>query len=99
MSEPVLSIAIFSIAIYEPLPGMEEQSLATIRELMAVLAARGYSRDQLYRDGRSQYILLRQWKSEEAKRSAVEDPEAQRCWARLAEEIRVVKIYETLEAV
>jgi heme-degrading monooxygenase HmoA len=90
---------VFSVAIYEPLPGMEEQSLATIRELMAILSARGFSSDRLYRDGRSQYVLLRQWQSDDAKRSAQEDPEALRCWARLAQEIRIVKIYETLEEV
>ena len=28
-----------------------------------------------------------------------EDPDAQRCWARLAHEIRIVKIYERLEEV
>ncbi len=88
---------VFSIAIYEALPGMEEKSLATIRELMRILSARGYSRDQLYRDAQSQYVLLRHWKSEDAKRDALEDQEALRCWARLAQEIRIIKIYETLE--
>lgn len=88
---------VFSVAIYEPLPGMEEQSLATIRELITILSTRGFSRDRLYRDGQSQYVLLRQWQSDEAKRAAQEDPDAQRCWARLAHEIRIVKIYETLE--
>ena len=78
---------------------MEEQSLATIRELMAILSARGFSHDRLYRDGQSQYVLLRQWQSDGAKRAAQEDPDALRCWARLAQEIRIVKIYETLEEV
>lgn len=88
---------IFSLAIYEPLSGMEEKSLATMRELIGILAARGYSRDMLYRDGQGQYVLLRYWKSEEARRGAQEDGDLLRCWAKLAQEIRTVKIYETLE--
>jgi hypothetical protein len=53
----------------------------------------------LYRDAKSgdEYILLRYWKSEEARRAALEDPEVLRCWAKLAQEIRTVNVYETLE--
>jgi hypothetical protein len=92
---------ILSVAIYETLPGKEEESLATMAELGTVLAAREYSRDMLYRDERDavQYVLLRYWKSEEARRSAQEDPDVQRCWAKLAHEIRIVKVYETLDEV
>ena len=94
MSEEILSVAIF-----EPLPGHEEASLTTMRALITALSAGGYSRDLLYRDAkaRDQYILLRHWKSEEARRAALEDSEVLRCWAKLAHEIRTVKIYETLE--
>jgi hypothetical protein len=90
---------ILSVAIYEPLPGMETASLTTIRELIAILAAKGYSRDLLYRDGESHYVLLRYWKSEESRRAAQEDPEVLRCWARLGNEIQIVKVYETLDEV
>jgi heme-degrading monooxygenase HmoA len=90
---------ILSIAIFQPLPGREEASLATMRTLIAALSSGGYSRDLLYRDAKSQdeYILLRYWKSEESRRAALEDPEVLRCWAKLSLEIRTVKIYETLE--
>ncbi len=90
---------ILSIAIFQPLPGHEEASLATMRSLIAALSAGGYSRDLLYRDAKSsdEYVLLRYWKSEAARRSALEDPEVLRCWAKLAQEIRTLKIYETLE--
>jgi quinol monooxygenase YgiN len=90
---------ILSIAIFQPLPGHEEASLATMRSLIAALSAGGYSRDVLYRDAKSsdEYVLLRYWKSEAARRSALEDPEVLRCWAKLAQEIRTLKIYETLE--
>jgi quinol monooxygenase YgiN len=94
MSQEVLSVAIF-----EPLPGHEEASLTTMRALIAALSAGGFSRDVLYRDtkSRDQYILLRHWKSEEARRAALEDPEVLRCWAKLAQEIRTLQVYETLE--
>jgi hypothetical protein len=94
-----MSQELLSVAIYEPLPGKEEASLATMRDLFAALSAGGHSRDMLYRDSNSQYVLLRYWKSEEARRTAQEDPEVLRCWARLAHEIRIVKVYETLEDV
>ncbi|MFZ0284711.1 MAG: hypothetical protein WAL32_05730 [Terriglobales bacterium] len=74
--------------------------MATVRELGAALAKAGYSRDLLYRDVKSgQYILLRYWRSEEARRAALEDPEVLRCWAKLAQEIRTVSVMETLEEV
>jgi hypothetical protein len=90
---------ILSVAIFQPLPGYEEASLATMRALIAALSAGGYSRDSLYRDAKSrdEYILLRYWKSEETRRAALEDSEVLRCWAKLAQEIRTVRIYETLE--
>jgi quinol monooxygenase YgiN len=90
---------ILSIAIFQPLPGHEEASLATMQALIAALSAGGYSRDLLYRDAKShdELVLLRYWKSEEARRAALEDPEVLRCWAKLSHEIRTLKIYETLE--
>lgn len=90
---------ILSLAIFEPLPGNEEAALATMRALMAALSKHGYSRDLLYRDAKTgrEYILLRYWKSEEARRAAMEDPEVLRCWAELSQEIRTIKVYESLE--
>ena len=93
-----MSQEILAAALYEPLPGMEAASLATIRELIAVLAAKGYSHDLLYRS-ESEYLLLRYWKSEETRRAAHEDPEIHRFWARLGNEIRILKIYEKLDHV
>jgi quinol monooxygenase YgiN len=97
MQEPLHEI--LSIAIFQPLPGHEEASLATMQALIAALSAGGYSRDLLYRDAKShdELVLLRYWKSEEARRAALEDPEVLRCWAKLSLEIRTVRIYETLE--
>jgi hypothetical protein len=87
-----------SIAIWEALPGMEAASLATIRELNAIIAKNGYGRDLLYSSG-SQYVLLRYWSSEQARATAQEDAEMIRCWARLGNEIKILKVYEKLEEV
>lgn len=78
------------------MPGEENTSLATWRELSSIVTKRGYGRDQLFRDREGQYVLLRYWKSEDARRTAQEDPEMLRCWARLGNEIEIVKVYETL---
>ena len=94
-----MSQEILSVAIWDPVPGMEEASLATLRELSSIVASKGYGRDLLYRDRESHYVLLRYWKSEEARQSALEDPELQRRWARLGNEIQIVKVYETLTEV
>ena len=90
---------ILSLAIYEPVPGQEQASLATMRDLVAVLSARGYSRDTLCRDGAGHYVLFRWWASEAMRLAAHEDADALRCWSKLGNEIRVIKIYETLDEV
>ncbi len=87
-----------SVAIWDPLPGMEAASLATIHEISSIVARKNYGRDLLYR-GDASYVLLRYWNSEAARRSAYEDPEMLRCWARLGNEIQIVKVFEKLEAV
>jgi hypothetical protein len=94
-----MSQEFLSLAIWEPLSGMEAASLATIRELNAIVSSKGYGRDLLYRSGDSHYLLLRYWNSEQARRSAQEDPELLRCWARLGNEIQILKVYEKLEEV
>jgi hypothetical protein len=94
-----MSQEILSVAVFVPLDGQEQQALATVRELSATLAKSGYSRDILYRGPEGEYVLVRYWKSDEARRSALEDPEAQRRWARLAHEIRIEKVYESLEEI
>jgi hypothetical protein len=88
-----------SIAIWEPLPGLEAVSLATIRELNAIVSKKGYGRDLLYRGRDAHYVLLRYWNSEQARSAAQEDPEVLRCWARLGNEIQILTVYEKLEEV
>jgi hypothetical protein len=86
-----------SIAIWEPLPDMETVSFQTMRELNAIMSRKQYGHDTLYRSGDSQYVLLRCWNSEQARSAAQEDPDVLRCWARLGNEIKIVKVYEKLE--
>ncbi|HTY82792.1 MAG TPA: hypothetical protein VMB19_01170 [Silvibacterium sp.] len=90
---------ILSLAVWEPVAGREAASLATIHELSAIVSNKGYGRDLLYRDRESHYIFLRYWKSEEARKAALEDPDMLRCWAKLGNEIEIVKVYETLAEV
>jgi len=94
-----MSQEFLSVAIWEPLAGMEVAALATIRELNAIVSKNGYGRDLLYHDGGSHYVLLRYWNSDEARRAAQEDPELLRCWARLGNEIQILKVYEKLDEV
>jgi hypothetical protein len=94
-----MAAEILSVAVWEPMPGMEAAALATLRELMSILAAKSYSRDLLYRDRELHYVLLRYWKSEDARRAAQEDPDTLRCWAKLGNEIQIVKVYETLSEI
>jgi heme-degrading monooxygenase HmoA len=94
-----MSQEIFSLAVWEPVPELEDAALATFRQLMSIVATKGYGRDLLYRDRESHYIFMRYWKSEEARRSAQEDPEMQRCWARLGNQVQIIKVYETLAEV
>lgn len=86
------------MAIWEPIAGKESASVATIREISSIVAKRNYGRDLLYRSGRF-YILLRYWSSEQARLTAHEDPDMLRCWARLGNEIEIVKVFEKLEEV
>jgi hypothetical protein len=90
---------ILSVAIWEPVPEKESDALETFRELMSIVAAKGYGRDLLYRDRESHYVFLRYWKSGESRRSALEDPDMLRCWARLGNLVQIVKVYETLSEV
>jgi hypothetical protein len=94
-----VSKEILPVAVFVLLDGHEQQALATVRELSRVLRDSGYSRDILYRGPEGEYVLVRHWKSDELRRAALEDPEAQRRWARLAHEIRILKVHESLEEV
>lgn len=96
-----MSKEILSVAVFEPQAGKEEECLAVVRELAGILAAKQASRDRLFRDGSEmhRYVLARYWASDAARRQALEDPAALRCWARMAQLINIIKVYESLEEV
>jgi len=96
---PAMPHETLSVAIWDPLPGKEAASIETLRELGSIVAAKGYGRDLLYRDADSHYVFLRYWKSPETRAAAFEDPDMLRCWARLGNQIQIVKVYETLSEV
>ncbi len=87
---------ILSVAVWEPIPEMEASALETFKELTSIVSSKGYGRDLLYRDRGHHYVFLRYWKSEDSRRAAQEDPDMLRCWARLGNQIQIVKVYETL---
>jgi hypothetical protein len=90
---------ILSVALWEPLPEMEAAALETFRELTSIVSSKGYGRDFLYRDREEHFVFLRYWKSEASRRTAQEDPDMLRCWAKLGNQIQIVKVYETLSEV
>jgi quinol monooxygenase YgiN len=96
-----MSKEILSVAVFEPQAGKETECLAAVRELATILAAKQYSRDHLFRDGTEahRYVLARYWASDASRRQSLEDPAALRCWARMAELINIIKVYESLEEV
>ena len=90
-----------SIAYVRPAEGKEEQTLAILAELYALLRNKNYSRDLLYRDAKDhrRLINLRYWSSEEARQEAHEDPEVHRLWQRLSEVSEVEGVIENLELI
>lgn len=91
---------ILSVAVFEPAEGKDKDVLLIVRELARVLSEKGFSRDTLYCEkATNRYILVRYWKSAAARREAQEDPGALRCWARLADQINIIRVYEALDEV
>lgn len=91
---------IFSIAVFEPVPGKEQEALETLRGLIRLLAEKNYSRDSLYRDrGSRRYLDLRYWSSEKARQDAHEDPQVHGYWSRLGNLVRIEQVFETFDPV
>ncbi len=91
---------LLSIAYIWPFADQDEETLEVLQALYGLLSRKGYSRDLLYRDARTERLVnLRYWTSEEARQQAQEDPEVHRYWQRLAEICRVDGVVERLEEV
>ncbi|HLH09831.1 MAG TPA: antibiotic biosynthesis monooxygenase [Terriglobales bacterium] len=88
---------VLAIAIVRPYPGKDAEVLAVLRDLYATLAAKGYSRDELYRDTSDDRLFnLRYWKTEDSRRHAYDDPDIQQCWLRLSQVCEVEQVYGKL---
>jgi len=91
---------ILSIAVMEPYEGKEDDFVQTLHDFYTVLREKKYSRDQLMKNKRTpHYVNIRYWASEEARRSAHEDPDVHRFWARLGLLCQMRAVYETLDMV
>ena len=92
---------ILAIAIIRPFEGREQEVLELLRRFYVVLADKGYSRDQLFRDAAFSPRLFnfRYWKSAETRRAAYEDSDIHQFWQRLSEICEVEKIYEELHEI
>ena len=90
-----------AIAIIRPRLGQEQPVLDLLHKFYAMLAQKGYSRDELFRSDKEQEYLynLRYWKSDEARREAAEDPDVHRFWHALSEIATVEKVYEQLRLI
>ncbi len=89
-----------AVAIFEPIPGMEDQARQTLHALLGLLASKGYSRDLLLYDSKkNRYFAVRHWASADARSRAQEDPQVHALWAKLGHEINMLEVYEQLDEV
>ncbi|MGZ4788860.1 MAG: antibiotic biosynthesis monooxygenase [Terriglobales bacterium] len=92
---------ILAIAIIRPFEGREAELLEVLRNFYIVLAQKGYSRDQLFREAAfsPRYFNFRYWKSAEERTAAYHDSDIHHFWHKLSEICEVEKIYEELHEV
>ncbi len=92
---------VLSVAVFDLVPGREQDCLALLRDFYRVLREKGYSDNLLFRDPKSarRYINVRFWRSEQKQKDAAEDPEVHRFWLRLPELLEMHAVYERLETV
>jgi hypothetical protein len=90
---------VVSVAVLEALPGKEDELIAMLREFYAMMHAKGYCTDVLYRDGdrADRLFHLRRWRSPEHRSEAQIDPEVHRSWQQLPELCTIPTVYENLE--
>ena len=91
--------AVVSIALLDVLPGKEEELLVVLRQFYAMMRAKGYSSDWLYRDTDRPHRLIhmRRWNSRHARVEAQADPDVHRYWQQLPDLCTIPTVYEDLE--
>jgi hypothetical protein len=93
--------SIRSMAIMKPHPGMQSEFFAFLREFYTLMYTKQYSRDLLFRDMKQQdtFVHIRIWLSDEARSSAMQDPDVHHYWMKLPELGSIITIYEELEPI
>jgi hypothetical protein len=89
------------MAILQPHEGKEQELLAFLREFYTMMYTKQYSRDMLFRDQKKPgvFVHVRIWLSDEARDSAMQDPDVHHYWMTLPEIGTITTIYEELEPV
>ncbi len=93
--------SIRSMAILKPNPGQELEAYEFLREFYSMMYNKQYSRDILFRDLKNPQTLvhIRIWLSNEARESAVQDPDVHHYWKKFPEFATIISTYEELEPI
>jgi hypothetical protein len=96
-----MSEIIHSMAVLKAHEGKEPELLQFLREFYTMMRDKQYSRDMLFQDSKQPGVLIhvRIWLSEEARKTAVQDPDVHRYWMNLPELGTITSIHEELKPV
>lgn len=96
-----MSEQIRSMAIMKPHPGKESELVEFLSEFYTMMNTKQYSRDMLFRDLKQPGVLVhvRIWLSNEARDSAVHDPDVHHYWMKLPELGTITTICEELDPI
>ncbi len=88
-----------SMAILKAHPGKEPELLAFLREFYIMMYTKQYSQDMLFKDLKQPgvFVHIRIWLSDDARETAVEDPDVHYYWMNLPELCTITTIYEELQ--
>jgi hypothetical protein len=89
------------MAVLKSHPGKEPELLAFLREFYTMMRSKQYSHDLLFHDLKQTdvFVHIRIWISDEARQSAVQDPDVHHYWMKLPELGTITTIYEELEPI
>ena len=89
------------MAILKAHPGKEPELLAFLREFYSMMYSKQYSRDMLFKDLKQPgvFVHIRIWLSDDARETAVEDPDVHHYWMKLPELGTITTIYEELQPI
>jgi hypothetical protein len=96
-----MSEFIHSMAVLKAHEGKEPELLEFLREFYTMMREKQYSRDMLFQDSKQPgvFIHVRIWLSEEARETAVHDPDVHRYWVNLPELGTITSIHKELKPV